>query len=111
MFKTSRLAEKPLTVDRPVDRFSKISDRWLTLVDRPVDRPKLRVWVCQSVDHSVDRNGVRLTARSTGKRAHMHTPWIRTAVDRAINRSDLKQSRSTARSTVTGQKLKNRFEI
>jgi len=30
-------------------------DRWLTPVDRPVDRPKPRVWVCQSIDRPVNR--------------------------------------------------------
>ena len=60
------MAKKPITVDR----FSKISDRWLTPVDRAVDRPKPRVWVSQSVD----RHGVQSTARSTGERAHKHTP-------------------------------------
>ena len=71
------------TIDRPVDRFLNIYDCWLTPVDRPVDRPKPRVWVCQSVDRSVDRHGVRSTARLAGERAHMHTPWVRTAVDRS----------------------------
>ena len=83
------MAEKTLTVNQPVDRFLKTFDSWQAPVDRPVDRLKQRVWECQSADRSADRNGVRSTAWSTGERAHMHTPWVRTAVDRVIDRSDL----------------------
>ena len=49
------MAENPLTVDQPVDRFSKTKEPLRPSVDRPVDLNKQRVTVLQSVDRPVDR--------------------------------------------------------
>ena len=67
MFKKLAVLARNASHGRPAGRpVFKNYDRWL----KPVDRPKPRVWVRQSVD----RHGVRSTAWLFEKRAHMHTP-------------------------------------
>ena len=88
------------TIDGPVDQFSNIMTvGWLQSTARSTVLNREFGFVS------------RLTARSTGERAHMQTPLVRTTIDRTVDRSDLSQSRSTARSTAIGHKLKHQLEI